>query len=70
MDEGDLEGANCNKVIMFLTDGGTDTAEEVFKTYNWPEKKVRIFTYMVGPQPNPYAAVRWIACANRGKFIS
>ncbi|CAD5119851.1 DgyrCDS8435 [Dimorphilus gyrociliatus] len=68
MDEGDLEGANCNKVIMFLTDGGTDTAEEVFENYNWPEKKVRIFTYMVGPQPNPYAAVRWIACANRGYY--
>ena len=34
------EGANCNRIIMFLTDGGTEMPEEVFKKYNWPEKKV------------------------------
>ncbi|CAD5115759.1 DgyrCDS4704 [Dimorphilus gyrociliatus] len=68
LEQGDLNGAKCNKVIMFLTDGGTDTAEDIFKMYNWPEKKVRVFTYMVGPQPNAYAAVKWIACANRGHY--
>ena len=34
-------GANCNKVIILLTDGGTDTAKAVFKEYNWPNKSVR-----------------------------
>ncbi|CAG5136255.1 unnamed protein product, partial [Candidula unifasciata] len=61
-------GANCNKVIMLLTDGGTDTAEDVFEKYNWPNKTVRVFTYAVGPTPNPVKALRWMACANRGYF--
>ncbi|XP_070192583.1 voltage-dependent calcium channel subunit alpha-2/delta-1-like isoform X2 [Littorina saxatilis] len=61
-------GANCNKVIILLTDGGTDNAEEVFKEYNWPNKSVRVFTYAVGPTATPVAAIRWMACANRGYF--
>jgi voltage-dependent calcium channel alpha-2/delta-2 len=64
------EGANCNRVIMFLTDGGTEMPEEVFKKYNWPEKKIRIFSYAVGPTANPVNAVKWIACSNRGYFYS
>ncbi|CAL1541794.1 unnamed protein product [Lymnaea stagnalis] len=61
-------GADCNKVIMLLTDGGTDNAEHVFEKYNWPNKTVRVFTYAVGPTPNPIHAIRWMACANRGYF--
>ncbi|XP_071083227.1 voltage-dependent calcium channel subunit alpha-2/delta-2-like isoform X5 [Haliotis cracherodii] len=61
-------GASCNKVIMLLTDGGTDNAEEVFKEYNWPNKTVRVFTYAVGPTANPTNAIKWMACANRGYF--
>ena len=34
------EGAGCNPIIMFLTDGGTETPDEVFRKYNWPEKRV------------------------------
>ena len=36
------QGADCNRVIMFLTDGGTDKPVEVFKKYNWPEKRVSL----------------------------
>ncbi|KAK6175495.1 hypothetical protein SNE40_013950 [Patella caerulea] len=66
-------GATCNKVIMLLTDGGTDNAEEIFKEYNWSNNKsvkaeVRVFTYAVGPTANPTNAIRWMACANRGYF--
>lgn len=28
------EGADCNRVIMFLTDGGSDHAQHVFDKYN------------------------------------
>ena len=28
--------------------------------------QIRIFSYGVGPIANPLAAVKWIACANRG----
>ena len=35
------DGANCNRVIMFLTDGGSEHAEKVFKKYN-KDKRVRI----------------------------
>ncbi|KAK2144770.1 hypothetical protein LSH36_732g00005 [Paralvinella palmiformis] len=60
-------GAMCNKVIMFLTDGGTEMPEEVFEKYN-SNQTVRIFSYAVGPTANPVAAVRWIACNNKGFF--
>ncbi|XP_041349649.1 voltage-dependent calcium channel subunit alpha-2/delta-2-like [Gigantopelta aegis] len=63
-----LAGSGCNKVIMLLTDGGTDNAEEIFKHYNWPNKTVRVFTYAIGPTANPTTAIRWMACANRGFF--
>ena len=36
------EGADCNRIIMFLTDGGTEMPEELFKKYNWPLKKVGV----------------------------
>ena len=32
-------GAQCNKVIMLLTDGGNDYAEKIFKEYNWKSNK-------------------------------
>ena len=39
-DAKDGQGANCNGVIMFLTDGGTEMPEDVFEEYNWPNKTV------------------------------
>ncbi|XP_052779430.1 voltage-dependent calcium channel subunit alpha-2/delta-2-like isoform X2 [Mya arenaria] len=62
-------GAECNRMIMLLTDGGTDEAQEVFDKYN-PKKKMkyRVFTYAVGPTANPVSAIKNIACRNRGYF--
>lgn len=34
--------AGCNKIIMFLTDGGTEKPEELFQQYN-ANKSVREF---------------------------
>ncbi|XP_022299526.2 voltage-dependent calcium channel subunit alpha-2/delta-2-like isoform X4 [Crassostrea virginica] len=64
-------GAHCNKMIMLLTDGGTDNGDEVFKrrNFNRPLKdRVRVFTYAVGQNPNPTNDIEWMACANRGHF--
>lgn len=33
-------GAGCNRMIMLLTDGGTEYAEEVFEKYNPKGNKV------------------------------
>ncbi|KAL5014757.1 hypothetical protein ScPMuIL_009027 [Solemya velum] len=62
------KGADCNKMIMLLTDGGSETAKPVFEKYNWPNKTVRVFTYAVGQTSNPTGGIRWMACANRGYF--
>ena len=40
-------GANCNKVIILLTDGGTDNAKSVFEQYNWPNKSVGLVALYV-----------------------
>ncbi|XP_071139285.1 voltage-dependent calcium channel subunit alpha-2/delta-2-like isoform X3 [Mytilus edulis] len=64
-------GAKCNRMIMLLTDGGTDDAEKVFNERNFKrpdEDQVRVFTYAVGQTANPNRGIRWMACANRGKF--
>ena len=34
-------GADCNQVIMFLTDGGTEKPEELFKEHNANKKVSR-----------------------------
>ncbi|KFM73831.1 Voltage-dependent calcium channel subunit alpha-2/delta-1, partial [Stegodyphus mimosarum] len=57
-------GANCNKVIMLFSDGGTEEAWDVLEKYN-SDKSIRVFTYAIGPHPVPYATLKEIACSNR-----
>ncbi|XP_028401874.1 voltage-dependent calcium channel subunit alpha-2/delta-3-like [Dendronephthya gigantea] len=62
--------SNCTQTIAFFTDGveGDTVAEDVFDKYN-SEKKVRVFTYLVGRENgSPFEAVKWIACNNNGFF--
>ncbi|XP_062617704.1 voltage-dependent calcium channel subunit alpha-2/delta-2-like isoform X3 [Saccostrea cucullata] len=69
--ENSSEAAHCNKMIMLLTDGGTDNGDEVFnrRNFNRPlQDRVRVFTYAVGQNPNPTKDIAWMACANRGRF--
>nr|XP_006820803.1 PREDICTED: voltage-dependent calcium channel subunit alpha-2/delta-1-like [Saccoglossus kowalevskii] len=61
------QGANCSQVIMLLTDGGEQRAEEVFRNYNLPIE-TRVFTYVVGPQVTSSGGVKYMACENEGYF--
>ncbi|XP_023931087.1 voltage-dependent calcium channel subunit alpha-2/delta-2-like [Lingula anatina] len=62
-------GADCNRIIMVLTDGATakDEAATVLNREN-PDKQIRIFTYAIGKTAAAIEAVRWLACKNRGYF--
>ena len=39
--------ANCNKMIMIITDGHSDDVDGVFEKYN-ADKSVRVFSYKIG----------------------
>jgi voltage-dependent calcium channel alpha-2/delta-3 len=64
------DSCGCNKVIMILTDGASENAEEVFKKYNWNNgRQVRVFTFLIGRDMIDPRQVEWMACANDGKFF-
>ncbi|CAH2276425.1 voltage-dependent calcium channel subunit alpha-2 delta-4 [Pelobates cultripes] len=62
------QGGLCNQAIMLITDGAVEEYEPVFEKYNWPDKKVRIFTYLIGREVTFAENVKWIACSNKGYY--
>ncbi|XP_044137309.1 voltage-dependent calcium channel subunit alpha-2/delta-4 isoform X4 [Bufo gargarizans] len=62
------QGGLCNQAIMLITDGAVEDYEPVFEKYNWPEKKVRMFTYLIGREVTFAENVKWIACSNKGYY--
>ncbi|XP_064422498.1 voltage-dependent calcium channel subunit alpha-2/delta-2a [Latimeria chalumnae] len=64
-----ISRANCNKVIMMFTDGGEDRVQDIFETYNWPNKTVRVFTFSVGQHNYDVTPLQWMACANKGYYF-
>ncbi|XP_043216058.1 voltage-dependent calcium channel subunit alpha-2/delta-3-like isoform X3 [Amphibalanus amphitrite] len=62
------ESSQCNQVIMLVTDGAPDKFQEVFNTYNRPNIRVRVFTYLIGRDVADREAVEWMACTNKGYF--
>jgi voltage-dependent calcium channel alpha-2/delta-3 len=65
-------GACCNQAIMLVSDGVPYNYEDVFETYNWKNgslPEVRMFTYLIGKEIADVSKIKWMACANRGKFI-
>ncbi|XP_012936557.2 voltage-dependent calcium channel subunit alpha-2/delta-3 [Aplysia californica] len=58
----------CNKAIMIITDGAPENYESVFDRFNWPEKAIRVFTFLIGKEVPDNRQTRWMACANKGKF--
>ncbi|KAG9470956.1 hypothetical protein GDO78_016225 [Eleutherodactylus coqui] len=53
---------------MLITDGAVEEYEPVFEKYNWPDKKVRMFTYLIGREVTFAQNVKWIACSNKGYY--
>ncbi|XP_040201247.1 voltage-dependent calcium channel subunit alpha-2/delta-4 isoform X3 [Rana temporaria] len=62
------QGGLCNQAIMLITDGAVEEYEPVFEKYNWPEKRVRMFTYLIGREVTFAQNVKWIACSNKGYY--
>ncbi|GCC30279.1 hypothetical protein chiPu_0008727 [Chiloscyllium punctatum] len=62
------QGSLCNQAIMLITDGAVEDYESVFEQYNWPDCKVRVFTYLIGREVTFAEYVKWIACNNKGYY--
>ncbi|KAJ7418727.1 Voltage-dependent calcium channel subunit alpha-2/delta-4 [Pitangus sulphuratus] len=62
------QGGLCNQAIMLITDGAVEDYEAVFEKYNWPDRKVRVFTYLIGREVTFAPQVKWIACNNKGYY--
>ncbi|KAM5252744.1 voltage-dependent calcium channel subunit alpha-2/delta-4 isoform 15-T16 [Hipposideros larvatus] len=62
------QGSLCNQAIMLVTDGAVEDYEPVFDKYNWPDCKVRVFTYLIGREVTFADRMRWIACNNKGYY--
>uniref|UniRef100_A0A3B3TTS3 Calcium channel, voltage dependent, alpha2/delta subunit 3 n=1 Tax=Poecilia latipinna TaxID=48699 RepID=A0A3B3TTS3_9TELE len=61
-------GSVCSQAIMLVTDGATEMYDDVFEKYNWPDRKVRIFPYLIGRESAFADNLKWMACANKGYF--
>uniref|UniRef100_A0A8C1HKR8 Calcium channel, voltage-dependent, alpha 2/delta subunit 4b n=1 Tax=Cyprinus carpio carpio TaxID=630221 RepID=A0A8C1HKR8_CYPCA len=61
-------GSLCNQAIMLITDGAMEDFQSVFEEFNWPDKKVRVFTYLIGRDMTFSENVKWIACNNKGYY--
>ncbi|XP_046727479.1 voltage-dependent calcium channel subunit alpha-2/delta-3 isoform X2 [Silurus meridionalis] len=61
-------GSVCSQAIMLVTDGAVDMYDSVFEKYNSPDKKVRIFPYLIGRESAFADNLKWMACTNKGYF--
>ncbi|XP_071400070.1 voltage-dependent calcium channel subunit alpha-2/delta-4-like, partial [Centroberyx affinis] len=62
------QGSLCNQAIMLITDGAMEDFQDVFEEFNWPERRVRVFTYLIGREMTFVENVKWIACNNKGYY--
>uniref|UniRef100_A0A8C6UMM2 Calcium channel, voltage-dependent, alpha 2/delta subunit 4a n=1 Tax=Neogobius melanostomus TaxID=47308 RepID=A0A8C6UMM2_9GOBI len=62
------QGSLCNQAIMLITDGAMEDFEDVFEEFNWPDKRVRVFTYLIGREVTFAENTKWIACNNKGYY--
>ncbi|KAL1492838.1 hypothetical protein ABEB36_011020 [Hypothenemus hampei] len=62
------QGCQCNQAIMLITDGPPASYKDIFKTYNFPHRPVRLFTYLIGSDSGSAAEMHWMACENKGYY--
>ncbi|XP_043934407.1 voltage-dependent calcium channel subunit alpha-2/delta-3 [Protopterus annectens] len=62
------QGSICSQAIMLVTDGAVDTYDATFAKFNWPDRKVRIFSYLIGRETAFADNLKWMSCANKGFF--
>ncbi|XP_015792167.1 voltage-dependent calcium channel subunit alpha-2/delta-3 [Tetranychus urticae] len=60
-------GAQCNQLIMLVTDGVAEDLQKELTKID-AEHRVRIFTYLVGKEITEIMPTRNLACNNRGRF--
>ncbi|CCD66131.1 Voltage-dependent calcium channel unc-36 [Caenorhabditis elegans] len=65
---GDNNRGACENVIMLITDGAPNAYKKIFDMYN-ADKKVRVFTFLVGDEAIDFNEVREMACNNRGYMV-
>lgn len=53
---------------MVITDGPSETYKEIFEKHNWPNKTVRLFSFLVGREVKENRYAKWMACANKGYY--
>ncbi|XP_029107565.1 voltage-dependent calcium channel subunit alpha-2/delta-3-like isoform X2 [Scleropages formosus] len=61
-------GTCCTQAVMLVTDGATETYDTVFEKFNWPQRKVRVFPYLIGREAAFADNLKRMACANKGYF--
>ncbi|XP_030828835.1 voltage-dependent calcium channel subunit alpha-2/delta-1 isoform X4 [Strongylocentrotus purpuratus] len=67
--EANYQGADCIRVIMIFTDGGTSSEEAIFAARNRYPFKARVFVYKVGADSMVSSdGIRDMACTNKGYF--
>ncbi|XP_071477276.1 voltage-dependent calcium channel subunit alpha-2/delta-1-like isoform X2 [Diadema antillarum] len=67
--EANNQGADCIRIIMIFTDGGTSKEEAIFKKYNSNPFVARVFVYKVGADSMVSSdGIKHMACTNRGYF--
>ncbi|XP_019895845.1 voltage-dependent calcium channel subunit alpha-2/delta-4 isoform X2 [Esox lucius] len=62
------QGSLCNQAIMLITDGAMEDFKDVFEEFNWPDRRVRLFTYLIGREMTFAENTKWIACNNKGYY--
>ena len=50
---------------MLISDGSPFLFQELFDRRN-KEKRIRLFTYLIGREVTDYREIQWMACYNQG----